>query len=488
MMHRAWRFVVLFLILPLAIARGQAADEPLRRATAWIDLRAMEADLVRAGLPPADVSLVKKTLESIAKRSVGAANGLLGPLSGAQERESAAALAAALYEDGVPERLIHPVVWTIQDRRFPRVDPGPLFEQLREYTLDPTEIRKLTDSKVRVYAKERTDVAEAQYEHITNSLYLPPDYLEPGASPPRLKRSLSRAELNTVIHELDHAEKDQLHDFSEPYGKSLGSSMMAGIRKFGLWGAGGGLAALGLSAIPKLALLMPKVALALVVGSVVVGAGYGAYQYFFGDRRNSRDARQQRAKDAVDDIAKVIRSDRDQRVHPAIPLTESQSKAWEVSGYFMGDSIQDVVDQIDAIKLHNHRRIRQAKTKAEVEAILRAPELPPSLAARRFGTPEVSGSAFFRVKEINFPYKQHPELLRQLYDNSLGLKPPADARELIGRIHANPSSFPELRTYLEGHARRRIQELEQAGQQPPPASVAPPDRTVPNFEDLPAPR
>lgn len=482
---------LLLCALVLASPTRAATDEELARsAAASVEVAEVTQDLTRAGLDPADIEAVAKQLEAVRKEGVPPPAVALEAVAvpSRTKRAQAEALGRELGRRGVPERAIHPALWAIQDRRFSRVDPEPLFAQLRTYSLDPAAIKKLTDAKIRVYAKDRTDVAEAQYEFISNSLYLPPDYLEPGAQPPRLKTQLSTSEINTVIHELDHAEKDILTNDSEVFGKNLGGAMLAGVRKVGLLAAGTGGLALALSAIPKLAMIAPVVGLTAMGALVAGGVIWGAYKWYTSRDKNPRDAREQSALDALNGIADVLRKDPRQRVVPGI--TEARSKAWEVSGYFMGDSVSDILEQIDTIKLHQHRRIRQAKTKAEVEAILATMELPPSIADRKFGDSSRGGSAWFRVKEVNFPYKEHPELFRQLYANSLGMQPPADARELVNRINADPALFPQLREYVRAHADRRLKEIEQAGSTAPasPAAPVPQDRTVPNYTDVPVTR
>jgi hypothetical protein len=461
-----------------------------------IDIAELEAHLAATIQSPADVRRMIAALRAIADEAgsgEGPAGGLRPPslATEATTAEATTALVRVLRHEGAPESALNPVGWFLMERRYARVDPGPLFRHLERHGFGSGELRRIAPAQVRVYARERTETAEAQYEPITNSLFIPPDYLEPGGQPPRLKESPSPAEVNTLVHELDHAEKDLLYDDSETYGKSLGGAMLAGIRKFGKWGAAGGFAALALSTIPKLALLLPlaKIGLAIVVGSIVAGAAYGAYQHFFGKSSPPRDARQERVKQAVDGIARAIRSERGQRIHPRVPLTESRSKAWEVTGYFMGDSIGDVFQRLHDVRLHNHLRIRRAKTPEEVERVLRELELPPSLAGHTFGSADNGHSAFFRLKEIGFPYRKHPDLLSTIYGSSLGLEPPRDARELIARINASPAGqFPELRAQLREAADRRIAELQResggsGGRQPESAASASP--SGPHYEDVP---
>lgn len=126
---------------------------------------------------------------------------------------------------------------------------------------------------------------------------------------------------------------------------------------------------------------------------------------------------------------------------------------------------------------------------------MREVTLPASLANRAFGDSTRGGDAWFRVKPVDFPYKEHPELFRKLYANSLGIQPPRDARELVDRINADPTLFPELREYMQRNAEKRLRELAQAGTgasaapggSPAPA-LPPPDRSDPNFTDMPVAR
>lgn len=475
---------LLSVIIGTGLLQAQDGGTGLAEVTVDVDVPKLASELKAEGHADADVSAAVKALEELKARAAKTPRAY-GPPTEGHVRSGFGALARELAKQGVPERVLHPVLWKLMGMRFPLVDATPLFAQLRQMGMDPTEIEKMTRARVRVFAKERTEVAEAQYEHLTNSLYLPPDYLEPGVRPPRLKTHLSSAEINTVIHELDHAEKDQVYDHFDTYGKSLGSAMMAGVRKFGLFGVLGGFGGLALSAIPKLATVAPWAALGIVAASVVAGAAYGAWKYYHQPATPPRDARQERVKQTMDAIARVIRDDPKQRIHPKVPLTESNPKSWEVSGYFMGDSVSDILDQIDTIKLHNHLRIRRAKTKAELDEVMKTIDMPPSLASRQFGTAAQGGGAFFRVKEIGFPYKEHPELFTGLYADSLGLKPPADAKELVARINADPSLFPELRSYLQGHAERRAKELEQSGAGASPAPAPAVDPSTPNYDDVP---
>ena len=436
---------------------AQAADDALHCATADLDMAQVKQALATSGTNSTDADEICKHLQDIQKQHPGG-DMPMAPVTDKQAHEAAQALANELAKRNVSPRLVQAAIWAVQDRRFPRVDPTPLFAQLKSMSLDPASVKALTDTKIHVYAKDRTDVAEAQYDPITKSLYLPPDYLEPGAKPPRLKTKLSSVEINTVVHELDHAEKNQLYDDSEVYGKTLGGAMLAGVRKVGLAAVGTGFAALAISAIPKLAVIAPQVGLVAMGALVVGGAAYGAYQWYTSRDKNPRTAQQQAAKDAVDGIAKVIRSTPSQR--EVLGLTEARGKAWEVSGYFVGDSMTEIYDQIDSLKLEQLRRIRAAKTRADVEAVLTDITVSPQLGSHTFGDAKNAGGAFFRVKEVNFPYKEHPELFTQLYQNSLGLNPPKDVNDLVRRINADPSTFPDMRTYLRGAADRREKELE----------------------------
>lgn len=455
-----------FLLLVLLAAPLAAGDADLARAAvAGLDVAALKAELTQAGQPAAEVEAIASSLTALQS---GDAQVAAGPT-----RESIAALGRELSRRKVPERAIHPLLWKIQDRRFPRVDPTPLYAQLKAMSLDPAAIQRMADGKIRIYAKERTDVAEAQYEFISNSLYLPPDYLEPNAHPPRLKSQLTITELNTVIHELDHAEKDLLTDDTEAYDKSLLGAMVGGIRKVAFPAVGAGFLGLALSAIPHIAKIAPVVGLSVMGALVVGGAAYGAYQWYKARDKNPRDERQTQALAAVSGIADVIRRDPKQK---HLGVTEARSKAWEVSGYYMGDAMTDINEQIDSIKLEQHRKIRQAKTPEEVEAIVANLQISDALANRRFGDSARGGDAWFRVKPVEFDYKSHPELFYQLYGNSLGLQPPRDNRELVARINADPTLFPQLRTYIRMHADRRLKEL------------APPDRATPNFTDVPVTR
>jgi hypothetical protein len=471
---------------PQAVPPSPEEAAALAHVTAEADLTRVAQDLRAEGLSEEDLKLAEKALAELRiEVSKIEAPRTFGAPTEADVRAGYGVLAKQLQQKGVPERVLHPVMWKLMGLRFPRVDPSPLFAQLRKMGLDPTEIEKMTQSRVRVFAKERTEVAEAQYEHLTNSLYLPPDYLEPNSLPPRLKTNLSTSELNTVIHEFDHAEKDQVYDHFEPLADNLGSHIMAGLRKFGVWGAPVAGVSLALAVIKPLATVMPWVAAGVLAATAVAAVGYGLYTYYSKSDLPRRDARQERVKKAMDGIAKVIKEDPKQRLHARLPFTESNPKSWEVSGYFMGDATTDILEQIDTIKLHMHRKIRQAKTKEELEAVMRTIEVPPSLATREFGTGAQGGSAFFRVEEINFPYKQHPELLRSLYADSLGLKPPRDVKDLVARINADPTIFPEMRAYMQSHYDRRLKEIEQAGSTASPAPAPAVDPTTPNFEDVP---
>lgn len=456
-----------FLLLVLLVTPAIAADADLARAAvAGLDVPALKDELSRAGQDQAEVEAIATSLTALQSGAAAAPE--------TANRESIAALGRELKRRNVPERLIHPLLWKIQDRRFPRVDPAPLYAQLRAMSLDPSAIQRMADGKIRIYAKERTDVAEAQYEFISNSLYLPPDYLEPNAHPPRLKAQLSISELNTVIHELDHAEKDLLTDDTEAYNKSIWGAMLGGVRKVAFPAASAGILGLAISAIPHVAKIAPVVGLSVMGALIVGGAVYGAYQWYKDRSKNPRDERQTRALAALSGIADVIRRDPKQK---HLGVTEARSKAWEVSGYYMGDAMTDIHEQVDAIKLEQHRRIRAAKTPEEVQAILAQMTISETLANRRFGDSSRGGDAWFRVKPVEFDYKAHPELFYQLYGNSLGLNPPRDNRELVARINADPTLFPQLHQYVQMHADRRLKELGAA-----------PDRSSPNFSDVPVAR
>jgi len=371
-----------------------------------------------------------------------------------------------LKSRGTPERLIHPLVWFLREKieNKKRVDPSLFFKRLKSLGLNTRTLEWMNDGKIRIYAWKRTEDAEAQYAHISNSLYIPEDYLDMNHDPPQIKEDLDVSQINTVIHELDHAEKDLLDNHSEMYGKSFPEKLYAGITGLGKYGAGLAAGTLGLSATLgalKYFKNVPfsKAGAIILAGSVIAGIGWAVLSQFLGDDEPPRTDQQEAAKEGISEIASAIRSDPNQRheiLGHNVPLTESNPKAWEVTGYFMGDSVTDMMWDLQTIQLHNQRRLRDAKTSEEIDEILQNLEVPDRLEGKVYGSTEGNHDAYFRLQPVGFPYKDHPSTFNKIWKNSLGLDPPADPKELVQRINATGSEvFPELKQWLRTYGEQR---------------------------------
>ena len=81
------------------------------------------------------------------------------------------------------------------------------------------------------FFRPQTETQSAQWEFITNTLFIPMEFSLAGTA--KIRTDLQPYEINTLIHELDHAEKDLRNDLLQLRGKSLAGKIHAGV----CWGA-----------------------------------------------------------------------------------------------------------------------------------------------------------------------------------------------------------------------------------------------------------
>ena len=167
-------------------------------------------------------------------------------------------------------------------RLFQKADLTDFVRALQERGLNTLLIEELLSS-INLYYRPQTKNQAAQWEFITNTLFIPIEFKQPGSS--RVRGDLHPNEINTIIHELDHADKDLRSDLFRIRGKSFWGKIHAGF----CWG--GILCLFGLASITVLGSLhrmqvilpalqrlehleylhRPQIALAIVVGATCLG-------------------------------------------------------------------------------------------------------------------------------------------------------------------------------------------------------------------------
>jgi hypothetical protein len=114
-------------------------------------------------------------------------------------------------------------------------------------------------------------------------------------------------------------------------------------------------------------------------------------------------------------------------------------KADEVSGYFIGHSLVEVLRAIGDVAMYN-LEFPELAGRRDDRLVLPRPDCPmPSLARlarRRFGLVSVRHLARFRGDLIGWKEEGRTWVKQQLYLDALGLSAPADAAELVARLNA----------------------------------------------------
>lgn len=97
----------------------------------------------------------------------------------------------------------------------PKADPEPFFQRLESIGLQTATVRKLA-AKVTIIYREPNDTKEAEYGYIRKRLYIPTELKEERSN--RMKFDMSTTNINTLIHELQHAYDFLMVDKDAPAG------------------------------------------------------------------------------------------------------------------------------------------------------------------------------------------------------------------------------------------------------------------------------
>lgn len=134
----------------------------------------------------------------------------------------------------------------------------------------------------------------------------------------------------------------------------------------------------------------------------------------------------------------------DKRHHNLIGLpVYPEAKADEICGYFIGDAIAEVASLADEILFINTRKVRLAgSTPEELEALGDTLVIPEGtrdgyverVRKTEFGKVDAGNeAAAFEDKDI--PWRERSTTKADMYENVLGLNPPADSQELLKTLN-----------------------------------------------------
>ena len=109
---------------------------------------------------------------------------------------------------------------------FRRANPSDFITSLKSRGLNTERLEEL-QSTITFYFRPQTEGQAAQWEFATNTLFIPVEFCQEGTN--KIRDDLKPYAINTVIHEMDHAEKDLQSDLLRFRGKSLGGKIHTGI-------------------------------------------------------------------------------------------------------------------------------------------------------------------------------------------------------------------------------------------------------------------
>lgn len=388
---------------------------------------------------------------------------------------------------GLSEERLGEVLRRIYRQRYGgEGDPTEFFRRLEDMGMKTEDIRRLA-GRVSIFYRPPTEMAEAQYYHVSNTLFIPTEYKEEGSN--RIRYDLGISQVDTVVHEFDHAEKDLLEDELGFGGRTLADKMRVGAVRGGIAGIGAFFATQLLGKIPPLVKALPWLgkltkpwpSVALIGVPVALGILHGLYRHVT-DKGRGLTEREQNSFDAVQRISRALREDPRQRTWRGLPFTQSNPKSWEISGYFMGASALDIGSDIQQIEFHNlHGAHRNMTDPAAIEALGDRLQVPPSIAQHQYGRARSNfggaRDAYFVGNPIEFDYQAHESTLQQLYNNALGLQPPSNPSELVERLNARDSErWREMRARVLAARQKKIAELrgQQASLPADTGTAAPP--------------
>ncbi|MGI9518912.1 MAG: hypothetical protein ACR2NP_17795 [Pirellulaceae bacterium] len=426
---------------------------------------------------------------------------------------------------------------------FQRADPGDFIDSLEARGFTTLRLKEL-ESSINFYFRPHTETRMAQWEFLSNTLFIPVEFCQPGTN--KIRSDLQPHEINTLIHELDHADKDLRYDLLRMRGRSLLDKIHAGI----CWGAILGLLGLMLTTflgnrhrLPRFRsrpgeerpnrlafLTRPQISLGILTGSVAGGVLVALIFHLllpaeFSDLRTM----ERQNRNQIKRIGNIINAHPLQAVdnetatsarrdtlpirirgtigwgvlglvggaalglalawlglgprllgEPRILKTLSDPwamaaicaligllglgtfgawqtsrfgkfRAWEISAYYSGDCVQQVLEAQRDIAYHNTKllyglsledleSLRQLDEQGQMKLFVPARMYHPPASGpdpgensltqleygfpgrfREFGVVEPGFAAWFVGKRIEFPYEEHPGIFRKLFNTSLGL-------------------------------------------------------------------
>lgn len=316
------------------------------------------------------------------------------------------------------------------------VDLSGVLTRLESIGLETATIRELLgrdrlgvpviSPRVRVgFFRNQSASVEAQYDWRTNYLSVPRSYGTTDGT--ALRADLSASELDTVIHELCHAEDDFADDVVAQLTRDE----------------------------PTAAQRAKRLALAEL------------------QRQHSGTARLLRLSEgAIDHAGKL--------------LPVSHWAAWEVAGYLAGATLDDILFTVrDIVNVNTNVCSVYMDTPAARAKWLATDDLylPGRLEDRTSFGPRDTVDAYLFGRPIPYKVKGNEALVKRLWTHTLGLNAPADPRALVDRL--NRLDNPWIRAVRQRVRRARADwaaaEAARAARAPEPP---PPPATGPSDDEL----